>query len=230
MSKIKILLAKGELGSFIQKYLEEKYKIKTTVGERKPELIAERGEFLIRAVRSPDVCRYFKKLNADFGITGLDLVYDTKLQGDNSFKILKKLDRESPSELKGRLCLLGKENLGKEREPIVCVSEYYKNIAKTYFDSKKRRLIDSYELLPVFGGVEGYIASDEADFGIDTVYSRKTLNKINEYIRKKNKKQIKILDNIMLTYPVIISKPEYSFDEFESILEKQFLLWTLQKL
>jgi len=220
MSKIKILLAKGELGSFIQKYLEEKYMIKTTVGERKPELIAERGKLLIRAVRSPDVCRYFKKLNADFGITGLDLVYDTKLQGDNSFKILKKLDEESPPELKGRLCLLGKENLGREREPVVCVSEYYKNIARTYFDNlNERRLIDSYELLPVFGGVEGYIASDEADFGIDTVYSGKTLKKINEYLGKRNKKQIKILDNIMLTYPVIIGKPKYSFNEFESILK-----------
>jgi len=61
--------------------------------------------------------------------------------------------------------------------------------------------------------------ADEADFGIETIYSGKTLNRINKSLGKQNKKQINILDNIMSIYPVIIGRPEHSFNKFESVLK-----------
>jgi len=105
----------------------------------------------------------------------------------------------------------------ENKNPVICTSRYYENIARNYFDKLiETRKIDDCELLPIFGGIEGYL---KANFGVETIYSGKILNRINEHLGKQNKKQINILDTIMSIYPVITDKPEYSLNNFEFVLK-----------
>lgn len=148
-------------------------------------------------------------------------VIDELLNGcDQDFGIIYSF--KSCPDFVGNLCLLKKEETQK---PKVVVSDYYENIAKCYLDSMvERDEIKKYILLVVGGGVEGYLAANEADVGIDTVYSGETLERINQFLREKGENPIeKIL--IIKTYLVVIAKPNYSFDEFQNILEKEGLLW-----
>ena len=216
----KILLSKGELGKFCQEFLE-RYNIKTDVGSEKPSLILNGKYVKFRVMRSRDVPRMFEKVSGDFGITGRDVVIDELLNGyDQDFNIIYSF--KSCPDFVGNLCLLKKEETLKPR---VVVSNYYENIAERYLNLMvKRREIEEYKLLVVGGSVEGYIAANEADVGIDTVYSGKTLERINQFLIKKGENPIEKI-NIIETYPVIIAKPNYSFDDFQNILEKEGLLW-----
>jgi len=51
----KLILAKGELGKLIQKYLSEQFCLRVITGEEKPDLLTEQDELLIGVVRSPYV-------------------------------------------------------------------------------------------------------------------------------------------------------------------------------
>ena len=143
----------------------------------------------------------------DFGITGFDCCEDEKLV-NNGFKYLKNLKDEIP-EGNGRLVFFGKEgtDLSRLENPRIVTSFYYQNLA----DKKAKELFTNYQIIPVYGKTESYVP-EYADIGFDF----KSLNP-NGTVERNG---LIVLEEVMKTYTVLISRPELCLDDFEDIFER----------
>lgn len=213
-----IAISSGELGSFIEDYLR---RFGITIDIDGPQTLQTWGK-TFRIMRSLDVPKAFTegRMQYDFGVTGSDVCANIALALQNKgfeipFVTVKELT-DSPEQLKGQLVLYERKN--KEGMFIdalrLCTSPYYEEIG----DKVLRELMSEYDrrggLLIRGGKIEGYLSSGEAEFGIDVMYSGKTVGVENT----ANGNSIVVRKKLMDICPVVIGRPGYTYNDFLNCL------------
>jgi hypothetical protein len=107
--------------------------------------------------------------------------------------------------LLGRLVLLGNEDYKRRKDKLrVVVSDYYPNIARRTLRDDGLGQAD-YDLTIVEGSVEGYLSNGEYDIAVETIFSRDTLDRENQELKRLEKSSIEVIRKIIDIAPIIIS-------------------------
>ena len=207
-NKYTIAIAGGELADGIQKYLRG-FGVPIDMSPD-AKMCQQYGSLEFRIARSRDVPKFLGRwdkigIRADFGITGYDCCYDESLAG-GSFKYFSLLT----SIGEGRLVLFTKKgvDLNVLENPVMAVSDYYTNIAKSTARFKK---LKCNKILEVKGKVEGYVSAGEAGIGLDSCFTGETI---------KTQENLEIKEEVMKTCAAVICRPEYimTMQDFISLL------------
>ena len=228
-SYLTIALAKGELAKPVEDYLKS-YGIDVVVEERPVTFVQRMGNVNFRPMRSNDVPRYVGGIAEagiyfegweGYGITGQDFTTEYDLNNPKKIKVIKRLGFGE-----GDLVLFSTRNTkqlrkGLNRVPIVAVAHKYRGLvdfgaAGIYL---MKNFDEGYRVLPVEDSVEGFVADGTADIGFGfTSLLRKRRGDTRKTTLEKN--DLVVLENIMPTEAVVISKdsPEFNFEEFDRAL------------
>ncbi len=211
-----IALAKGELGKDTERYLQS-YGLAVKLGGRPLQFVQRIGNRTFRPMKAKDVPSYVAE-TADYGITGEDLANEYSLGNGNSLKILEKLGFG-----KGDLVLFSKDGIASikrrlERKPVVVAPYYYRNLlALGQAGGCIRNEFGEFKPKYVNGSTEGFVKDGTADIGFDlTTYFQKPQEERKGTTLAEN--GLIILERIMPTEAVVISRPCYTASDYRAML------------